>query len=155
VPATPGSRLRWIAGAAALAALLGVGAVHMIYRSGAVLSDARRWARLTPAEARRRAFGAAYVDAVEAIRRELPEDAWYLLIPPHDKETGWELWLRHDLAPRRPILIEGRAGRRFHTANGAAPPRRVRWAVLPGDGGVPVLLARDEALARLRARGGP
>ncbi len=149
-------RRRAILGAAALTALLAPGTIHMIYRSGAVLSDARRWARLTPAEARRRAFGAAYVDAVEAIRRELPEDAWYLLVPPSDsEETGWAVWLRHDLAPRRPILIEGRAGRGFHTANGAAPPRRVRWAVLPGDGGLPVLLAREEALARLRARGGP
>ena len=147
-------RLRATVGAAALAALLGVGAVHMIYRSGALLSSAGRWARLTPAEARRRAFGAAYVDAVEAIRRDLPEDAWYLLVPPKDFEaTGWAVWLRHDLAPRRPVLIESRAGRGFRTAFGAAAPKWVRWAVLPGDGGVPVLLAREEALARLRARG--
>lgn len=150
------SRLRALLGAAALAALLGGGAVHMVYRSAKVLSSAGRWARLTPEAARRRAFGAAYMDAVEAIRRQLPEDAWYLLIPPKDfEETGWAVWLRHDLAPRRPILIEGRAGRGFRTANGAAPPKWVRWAILPGDGGPPVLLAREEALARLRARGGP
>jgi hypothetical protein len=141
-------------GAAALAALLGVGAVQMIYRSGLLLSSAGRWARLTPAEARRRAFGAAYMDAVEAIRRDLPEDAWYLLVPPKDFEaTGWAVWLRHDLAPRRPVLIESRAGRGFRTIYGTAPPKWVRWAILPGDNGVPVLLAREEALARLRARG--
>lgn len=143
-------------GAAALAALLGVGTVHMVYRSGKVLAGAGRWARLTPEQARRRAFGAAYMDAVEAIRRELPEDAWYLLVPPKNFEaTGWAVWLRHDLAPRRPILIESRTGRRgLRTVDGAAAPRWVGWAILPGDGGVPVLLTRDEALARLRARGG-
>lgn len=153
---TPARPLRGIVGVAALAALFGVGAVYMVYRSGGLLADARHWARLTPAEAQRRAFGAAYVDAVNAIRRELPEDSWYLLVPPKDFEaTGWAVWLRHDLAPRRPVLIEGRAGRRFRTLNGAAAPKRVRWVVLAGDGGVPVLLAREEALARLRARGGP
>jgi hypothetical protein len=128
----------------------------MAYRSGKLLSSAGRWARLTPEQARRRAFGAAYVDAVEAIRRQLPEDAWYLLVPPKSfEETGWAVWLRHDLAPRRPILIESKAGRRgLRPVDGAAAPRWVPWAILPGDGGVPVLLTRDEALARLRARGG-
>ena len=136
--------------------LLGVGVAGMVYRSRGLLVDARRWSRLTPAEARRRAFGAAYVDAVEAIRRELPEDAWYLIVPPKDfEETGWAVWLRHDLAPRRPVLVEGRRGRGLRTATGAAVPRRARWAVLAGDGGVPVLLTRAEAIARLRGRGGP
>lgn len=149
------ARLRAILGAAALAAILGVGVVYMVYRSAGFLADARHWARLTPLEARRQAFGAAYMDAVEGIRRELPEDAWYLIVPPQDfEETGWAVWLRHDLAPRRPVLIESRSGRRFRTVNGAAAPKRVRWAVLQGDGGVPVLLPREEALARLRARGG-
>jgi hypothetical protein len=142
-------------GAAALAALLGVGAVQMIYRSGLLLSSAGRWARLTPAEARRRAFGAAYMDAVEAIRRDLPEDAWYLLVPPKDFEaTGWAVWLRHDLAPRRPFLVERRVRHRLFAANGAIAPKRARWAVMAGDGGVPVLLTREEALARMRGRDG-
>jgi hypothetical protein len=128
----------------------------MVYRSVRILSNAGRWARRTPVEARRRAFGAAYVAAVEAIRRELPEDAWYLLVPPkNSEETGWAVWLRHDLAPRRPILIESWAGGRgLRTVDGAAAPRWVRWTVLPGDGGAPLLLTREEALARLRARGG-
>jgi hypothetical protein len=133
-------------------ALLGTGAVHMVYRSGKLLADAGHWARLSPAEARRLAFGAAYVDAVDAIRRDLPEDAWYLLFPARDPDTGWEVWLRHDLAPRRAVLIEARSGRRLRTANGAAAPKRVRWAILPGDNGVPELMTREEAVARLKAR---
>ncbi|MFL6261595.1 MAG: hypothetical protein ACJ76Y_18015 [Thermoanaerobaculia bacterium] len=147
--------MRAILGAAALAALLGVGVVSMVYRSGLLLGEAGRWARLDPAEARRRTFGPAYVDAVEAIRRDLPDNAWYLLFPPREPdETGWALWVRHDLAPRRPILIHSRGGRGLRTAHGAAVPQRVRWAVLPGEAGVPVLLTREEALARLRDRGG-
>jgi hypothetical protein len=96
------------------------------------------------------------MDAVEAIRRQLPEDAWYLIFPPQDfEETGWAVWLRHDLAPRRPILVEGRIRHKLITANGTVAPKRARWAVMAGDDGVPVLLTREEALARLRARGGP
>ena len=152
---TPARRLRGIVGAAALAALLGVGAAGMVYRSGLLLWDAARWAKVDPVEARRRTFGAAYVDAVETIRRDLPDDAWYLLFsPPGADETGWALWVRHDLAPRRPILIQPRGGRGLRTAHGAAVPRRVRWAVLPGAAGVPVLVTREEALARLRDRDG-
>jgi hypothetical protein len=142
-------------GAAALAALLGVGAVFMVYRSAGLLSDARHWERLTPAEARRQAFGPAYMEAVEAIRRQLPEDAWYLIFPPEDfEETGWAVWLRHDLAPRRPFLVERRVRHRLFAANGAIAPKRARWAVMAGDGGVPVLLTREEALARMRGRDG-
>ena len=148
-------RVRALLGAAVLAALLGVGVVSMVYRSGLLLGDAGRWARLDPAEARRRTFGAAYVDAVEAIRRGLPDDAWYLLVSPQEPDdTGWALWVRHDLAPRRPILIHSRGGRGLRTAHGAAVPQRVRWAVLPDVAGVPVLVTREDALARLRDRGG-
>lgn len=148
-------RLRALVAAAALAAILGVGVVNVAYRSAGFLADARHWAKLTPAEARRQVFGAAYVSAVEAIRRDLPGDAWYLIVPPRDfEETGWAVWLRHDLEPRRPILVEERGGRRFRTVNGTAVPRWVRWAVVTDDGGLPVLLTREEALARLRARRG-
>src|SRR5947208_3229554 len=83
-------RLRALLGTSALALLLGAGAVSMVYRSGLLLGDAGRWWKLDPAEARRRTFGAAYVDAVESIRRDLPDDAWYLLFSPQEPdETGW------------------------------------------------------------------
>jgi hypothetical protein len=148
-------RPRAILGTAALAVLLCAGTVSMVYRSGLLLGDAGRWWKLDPAEARRRTFGAAYVDAVEAIRRDLPDDAWYLLFSPQEPDaTGWALWVRHDLAPRRPILIRTRGGHGLRTAHGAAVPQRVRWAVLPGEAGVPVLVTREEALARLRDREG-
>jgi hypothetical protein len=142
-------------GAGALAALLGVGAVNMVYRSGLLLSEAGGWAKLDSAEARRRTFGAAYTDAIDAIRRALPDDSWYLVVSPEPADaSGWALWVRYDLAPRRPILIlPTRAGRGLRATNGAGVPKWVRWAVLPDGHGVPVLLTREEALARLRGHG--
>jgi hypothetical protein len=123
----------------------------MVYRSAVLLSDAGNWMKLDPLEARRRTFGAPYVDAVAAIRRNLPDDAWYLLFPPEEPDkTGWSFWVRYDLAPRRPVLIQSTQGRGLRTAHGAAVPKRVRWAVLPGKDGAPVLATREEALARLR-----
>jgi hypothetical protein len=127
----------------------------MVHRSALLLSEAGRWAKLDPAEARRRTFGAAYTGAIDDIRRALPEDAWYLMISPELSDpSGWAFWVRYDLAPRRPVLIQPRAGRGLHAANGAGVPKWVRWAVLPDGHGVPFLLTREEALARLRAHDG-
>lgn len=146
--------LRAVAGAGALAALIGVGVPSMLYRSAFVISDARRWASLDFLEARRRTFGAAHTDAIEAIRRKLPRDTSYLLLVPQSTgaTTGWELWVRYDLAPRQPILILSRAGRGLRGSGGGAVPRWVRWAVVPGDNDVPVLLTREQLLARRRDR---
>jgi hypothetical protein len=146
--------LRVGAGAGALVILIGAGVTNMLYRSGLLLSDAREWADLDPLEARRRTSGAAYTDAIESIRRSLPRDAWYLLVPDKVSTTGWELWVRYDLAPRRPILIQPRARRGLRRLNGGAVPKWVRWVVLPGDDGVPLLLTREETLARLSAHDG-
>jgi len=125
----------------------------MLYRSGRLLADARRWASLDALEARRRTFGAAYTKAIDTIRRELPPNASYLLVPENTTAApGWELWVRYDLAPRRPILIQPRGGHGLRGPKGTAIPKRIDRAVVPGDGGVPVLLRRDELLARRRGR---
>jgi hypothetical protein len=147
--------LRVGVGVGALVVLIGAGVANMLYRSCLLLSESRPWSALDPLESRRLASGAAYTDAIESIRRALPRDAWYLLVP--DKvspATGWEFWVRYDLAPRRPILIQPRAGRGLRGPNGGAIPKRVRWAVMPDDDGVPRLLTREETLARLRAHVG-
>jgi hypothetical protein len=149
----PLRRLRAAVGIGALLVLIGVGVPSMLYRSFVVLSEARRWSDLDPLEARRRTFGAAYSDAIETIRHDLPPDAWYLLVPGDlPKETGWELWVRYDLAPRRPILLRSRGGRGLRGPRGEGAPKWVRWAVVPGDEGVPVLLTREQLLSRRRAR---
>jgi hypothetical protein len=139
-------------GIGALVALMGFGAAKMLYRSGTFLSEARRWAALDSREARRLTFGADYSDAIETLRRTLPSDAWYLLVPPRETAaTGWEQWVRYDLAPRRPILIQTRGGHRVRGPSGEAVPAWVRWAVLPDENGTPRLVPRKELRAELRA----
>jgi len=136
-----------------LAVLIGAGAVNMIHRSWQLLAEAGRWAKLDSSEARRRSFGAAYTSAVDGIRRALPEDSWYLLVSPERTEAdGWALWVRYDLAPRRPVLIQARAGGALRSPSGAGMPKWVHWAVLPDGEGRPLLLTREEALVRLKAR---
>jgi hypothetical protein len=145
--------LRVGAGIGALAVLIGWGIPNMLYQSSVLLADARRWAPLDAWEARRRTFGAAYIGAIDAIRRELPPDATYLLVPENmPAASGWELWVRYDLAPRRPILIQSRGGRGLRGPKGTSIPKWVDRAVVPGDGGVPLLLTRGQLLARRRSR---
>lgn len=142
-------------GIAALVALIGIGVAKMLHQSAALLSEARRWAALDSREARRLAFGAAYSDAIETIRRALPGDAWYLLVPPRETAaTGWEQWVRYDLAPRRPILVQPHGGHRVRGPKGAVVPERVRWAVLPDADGTPRLVPRRKLRAELRALDG-
>ncbi|MFI5182258.1 MAG: hypothetical protein ACHQPI_12800 [Thermoanaerobaculia bacterium] len=53
--------------------------------------------------ARRRIWGDAYVDAIEAIRRAIPEGAEYLIVV--DKRPGTPDYVAYDLAPRRPLYL--------------------------------------------------
>jgi hypothetical protein len=145
--------LRAGAGAGALVVLIGWGVPNLLYQSGLLLADAWRWAALDRHEACRRTFGAAYTESIDSIRRELPPDASYLLVPENKPAaSGWELWVRYDLAPRRPILIQSRAGHGLRGPKGTALPKWVDRAVVPGANGVPVLLTRDQLLARGRSR---
>ncbi|MEA2694795.1 MAG: hypothetical protein QOJ16_4182 [Acidobacteriota bacterium] len=57
------------------------------------------------ATARRRVFGAPYVEAIEGIRRALPPGFVYVLINADDQDDGFPLWVRHDLAPHRAIYL--------------------------------------------------
>jgi hypothetical protein len=57
--------------------------------------------------ARRRVFGAPWVEAVEAIRRTIPRDAPYLLVDATREEEGGAYWVRYELAPR-PALFLGK-----------------------------------------------
>src|SRR5688572_9179565 len=56
----------------------------------------------TPFERRVRTYGAGYAQAIEEIRRTIPEDGAYLLINGHGGvEEGGPVWVKFDLAPRR------------------------------------------------------
>lgn len=56
------------------------------------------------ADARRRAYGVAYWNGIEALRAEIPKDGAYFLSKETEAE-GTDYWIRFDLAPRRPILV--------------------------------------------------
>lgn len=63
------------------------------------------WIGEAPLAARRRAFGPAWVDGVEEIRRRIPADGAYLLVDAQPVEQGALYWIRHDLAPRRAVFL--------------------------------------------------
>jgi hypothetical protein len=58
-----------------------------------------------PPTARRRVFGTPYTEAIEGIRRALPPGSVYVLINANDKDEGFPLWVRYDLAPHRAIYL--------------------------------------------------
>lgn len=55
--------------------------------------------------ARRRVWGDAYVEAVERIRRAIPEGAEYLIVV--QGRPGTPDIVAYDLAPRRPLYLPG------------------------------------------------
>lgn len=56
-------------------------------------------------DARRRVYGDAYWNGIEALRAAIPKDGAYFMAARTDGD-GKENWVRFDLAPRRPWLVE-------------------------------------------------
>lgn len=115
---------------ALLAAHVAIGVPMALARSVRRLAEHAPHVGEDPLEARRRHFGAAWVDGIEEIRRRIPEDGAYVLVDAQPVEQGAHYWARHDLAPRRALYL-GRAGelpvsRRLRDSI----PRRIRWAVV-------------------------
>jgi hypothetical protein len=140
------------AGRVALAALaLGIaaGAAYPFALSVARISSAVRHAGDTPLEGRRRIFGAAYTEGVEAVRRALPRDSAYALLEAGAPLEGGGLCLRYDLSPRRAIDLGRLEALPDRPRLESALPREVRWAVVSrGRWTAPLLLSREELLAR-------
>lgn len=57
------------------------------------------------ADARRRAYGDAYWNGIEALREAIPKDGAYFMANGTEGD-GKDCWVRFDLAPRRPWLVE-------------------------------------------------
>lgn len=88
-----------------LAVHLAVAVPFALARSARRLLAAARHLDETPREARQRAFGAAYVAAIEEARRAIPEDGVYLLVDAQEQEEGAPFWVRFDLTPRRALFL--------------------------------------------------
>lgn len=95
--------LRW----AALALL----ALHLAVTLPGTLGRVWEWTAVSVERAgedrlavERRMKGAAYFDAIEAIRRLLPRQAAYGLVA-GGREMGEDNWVRYDLAPRRAVYL--------------------------------------------------
>ena len=138
-------------------AVLALMAVHVsvagsaaVVRSLRQLSQAARSLDEDPPAARRRVFGAPYVEAVEEIRRTIPADGAYLLVDAQEREEGALYWLRFDLAPRRALFL----GRLDELAAAPQlPPRRGEASLVViayGREQPPRLLRRGELLRWMR-----
>jgi hypothetical protein len=106
-----------------------------------------------PLAARRRVFGAAWVDAIEEIRRRVPEDAAYALIDAQPVEQGALYWVRFDLAPRRALFLGRQRNLPGLRRLQSRIPAGVRWVVVTtGSEAPPRLLTRQELLRELERR---
>jgi len=94
-------------------------------------------------QARRRALGAAWVDAEEEIRRAVPPDGEYLLVDGGAERQGATLFLRYQLAPRR-ARFAGRLSEVVESPRWVASlPAGPRWVVVAYPGRPPVLVDRS------------
>ena len=98
-----------------------------------------------PPTARRRVFGVPYTAAIEGIRRALPPDSVYVLINADDKDDGFPLWVRYDLAPNRAIYL-GRLSKLPPNVRRAFPRGGQPVVLTDGDREPPRLIDRDDFL---------
>jgi hypothetical protein len=97
-----------------------------------------------------RVHGAAFADAIAAIRRTVPADEPYLIVAENAPEEGDENWVRYELAPRRAVLVRGRP--RSARALRQRVPAGIGWVVVtPGKGGPPSLYPRADYFQSLEA----
>jgi hypothetical protein len=106
-----------------------------------------------PAAARGRVFGAAYVAAIEEIRRAVPPDGVYLLVDAQESEEGGLFWVRFDLAPRRALLLGHRDELTSPVELRRRRQRGAQLAVIVHSGGQPPELLHRSALWRRLAAG--
>ena len=110
----------------------------------------------SPEGARRRVLGERWVDAVDGIRRAVPENGAYLLVNGGLEWEGGPYWARFDLAPRRAIYLgqlaelpDGETLRR------SLPPNAPQYVVLAfREPFPPILMKREDFLRELDRRHG-
>jgi hypothetical protein len=125
------------------------------WRSGKRLVLAVRLAGESVGEARERTLGPAYVAALSAIRRAVPEEGEYFLVNFGAEREGGPYWVRFELAPRRARFLgqwQDLTDRPTLVRRLAAGPRDV--VVAFRDGKPPLLYDHASFLQALRRRRG-
>jgi hypothetical protein len=129
-------------------AVLGVCVLHSgpgaVARTAANIADLARHAGESFDEARVRVFGEAYVAGIAELRRRIPEDAAYLLVDAAGGTDGVNR-VRHDLAPRKPILLGTMTGWRREFPPGR-PPGAPGSVVIARKSGPPDFVSTDAFL---------
>ncbi len=105
----------------------------------------------TPLEERSRELDPQYALAIEEIRRTIPRHAVYALVDADPDEEGSVLWVRFDLAPRRPVYLGFLHDLRNPRTVRQRLIRDARWIVVASVRRPPVLYERPEFLRELRA----
>lgn len=126
-------------------AALGLAALYLavavplaLCRAGVRVAWAVNEPRETAAEALARVHGAAFAEAIAAIRRAVPAGEAYLIVAENDPEEGDENWVRYELAPRPAVLVRGRP--RSARWLRQRLPAGIGWVVVTRGGGIPPAL---------------
>ena len=139
MPRTDRPRARRTASLALVAGLVVVSAPGALRHTWHRLAEVWTLRGENVADARRRAYGEAYWNRIEALRAEIPKDGDYVLS--RDAVTeGSGYWIRFDLAPRKPILVAPKTSRELPVRPENAPPFVVS---VRGPQRLPVLLDAD------------
>jgi hypothetical protein len=137
------------AGTVLVCATLAAALPIVAYKSMAASLHARALRRLSIEERRELVFGAPYEAAVAEIRKQVPPEDTYAIWEAGSARPGDAYWIRFDLAPRKPVLLDA-----FPSRGRASSPtrlRRVRWLVVVNGSAPPsfFFLPRREKPRRL------
>ncbi len=109
----------------------------------------------TPFQQRVRTFGLSYTEAVERIRRTIPQDGAYVLINGNPgEEEGGPIWVKFDLAPRRAVYLGKLRDLQDADRLRRRMPRAAHWVVVVDSNEPPVLFERYRFIQQIRERQG-
>jgi len=114
-------------------------------RTSGGIAELLRHAGESFTETRVRTYGEAYVARIDEIRGKIPETGTYLLVDAAGATDGKHV-VRHDLAPRRPILLGWMSARRREFLFPARPPDAPEFVVIAREAGPPDLVPTDSFL---------
>lgn len=98
---------------------------------------------------RSRLFNPAYAQAIEELRRAIPEDGIYALVDADPYEMGSVIWVRYYLAPRKAVLLGFLHDLKTPQDVRKRMIREARWVIVASFDGPPVLYRRHEFIEKL------